>query len=351
MSNKLLANGSMNGTNGSHSENDDEPILSPSGNRLVVYPIVYSDLWQLYKKAQASFWTVEEVDLGKDKFDELSPEERNFICVVLAFFAASDGIVIENLVSRFSQEVQIPEARCFYGFQNAIENVHAEMYSCLIDTYIENRDEKHKLLHAIDNFECIKRKADWAFKWIDSKERSFAERLVAFVAVEGIFFSGAFAAIFWFKSRNVLPGLTFSNELIARDEGLHCEFACALFGHLKYPPAEFIVKQIFTEAVKIEKEFWLEALPNGLLGMNSNLMSEYIEFVADKLCLDLKYSKIFGASNPFPFMEMISMEGKANFFERQVGEYHRVGFNNNSSFSSPQKPDYTSFVFRTDLEF
>jgi len=331
-----------------------EPILTPSSKRLVVYPIEYPDLWLLYKKAQACYWTAEEVDLGKDHFDLLKPEESKFISHVLAFFAVSDGIVIENLVSRFSQEVQIPEARCFYGFQAAIENVHGEMYSLLIDTYIKDPVEKNKLLNAIDNFECIKQKSDWAFRWIENEKVEFAERLVAFVAVEGIFFSGAFAAIFWLKSKNILPGLAFSNELISRDEGLHCDFACALFSHLRRKPSEEIIYEIFSEAVEVEKNFWSSALPVGLLGLNSELMNQYIEFVTDKLLSELNCAKLFFTPNPFPFMESISLEGKTNFFERRVGEYHSMAFNSDLKSKlncENSKPDWTSFEFRTDLDF
>ncbi|XP_002742041.1 ribonucleoside-diphosphate reductase subunit M2 B-like [Saccoglossus kowalevskii] len=304
----------------------EETLLKPNIDRFVVFPIKYQDIWKYYKKAQASFWTVEEVDLGKDLPDwvKLKEEERRFISHVLAFFAASDGIVLENLVQRFSQEVQVAEARCFYGFQIAMENVHSEMYSLLIDAYIKEQEEKTRLFHAIDNMPCVKKKADWAIEWIQSEESSFGERLVAFAAVEGIFFSGAFASIFWFKKRGLLPGLTFSNELISRDEGLHCDFACLIFSHLTYKPSKERIRNIITQAVDIEKEFWNEALPVGLIGMNVTLMNYYVEFVADRLLLELNCDKVYHRENPFDFMENISLEGKTNFFEKRVGEYQKA---------------------------
>jgi ribonucleoside-diphosphate reductase subunit M2 len=303
-----------------------EPLLEANPHRFVLFPIQYQDIWQMYKKAEASFWTVEEVDLSKDNKDweALSNNERHFISHVLAFFAASDGIVNENLVSRFANEVQLAEARCFYGFQVAIENIHSEMYSLLIDTYIRDKVEKDRLFKAIDNIPCVKKKADWAMKWISS-ESPFGIRLVAFAAVEGIFFSGSFASIFWLKKRGKMPGLTFSNELISRDEGLHCDFACLLLSHLRNKPSQELITQIIVEAVEIEKEFLTEALPVRLIGMNNELMSTYIKFVADRLLVSLGCSKHFMVENPFDFMDLISLQGKTNFFEKRVGEYQKAG--------------------------
>jgi ribonucleoside-diphosphate reductase subunit M2 len=282
----------------------------------------------MYKKAEASFWTAEEIDLSKDLHDwnnRLNDDERYFISHVLAFFAASDGIVNENLVSRFSGEVQIPEARCFYGFQIMMENIHSETYSLLIDTYIKEQAQRTYLFNAIETIPCIKKKADWAVRWIQDKNSTFAQRLVAFAAVEGIFFSGSFASIFWLKKRGLMAGLTFSNELISRDEGLHTDFACLLFSHLKHRPSKQAVQDVITEAVEIEQEFLTEALPCALLGMNSNLMKQYIEFVADRLLLALGNEKVYKATNPFDFMENISLAGKTNFFEKRVGDYQKAG--------------------------
>nr|BAG52588.1 unnamed protein product [Homo sapiens]BAG53847.1 unnamed protein product [Homo sapiens] len=292
----------------------------------------------MYKKAEASFWTAEEVDLSKDiqHWESLKPEERYFISHVLAFFAASDGIVNENLVERFSQEVQITEARCFYGFQIAMENIHSEMYSLLIDTYIKDPKEREFLFNAIETMPCVKKKADWALRWIGDKEATYGERVVAFAAVEGIFFSGSFASIFWLKKRGLMPGLTFSNELISRDEGLHCDFACLMFKHLVHKPSEERVREIIINAVRIEQEFLTEALPVKLIGMNCTLMKQYIEFVADRLMLELGFSKVFRVENPFDFMENISLEGKTNFFEKRVGEYQRMGV-----MSSPTENSFT----------
>lgn len=302
----------------------------------------------MYKKAEASFWTAEEIDLSKDLHDwnnRLNDDERYFISHVLAFFAASDGIVNENLVERFSGEVQIPEARCFYGFQIMMENIHSETYSLLIDTYIKEQKQRTYLFDAIDTsmfpakrlstrvsnlltrttVPCIRKKADWALKWISDKNSSFAQRLVAFAAVEGIFFSGSFASIFWLKKRGLMPGLTFSNELISRDEGMHTDFACLLFSHLNNRPSKQAVQDVITEAVVIEQEFLTEALPCALLGMNANLMKQYIEFVADRLLLALGNQKYYKATNPFDFMESISLAGKTNFFEKRVGDYQKAG--------------------------
>ncbi|KAI9849562.1 MAG: Ribonucleotide-diphosphate reductase (RNR), small subunit [Thelocarpon superellum] len=309
-------------------EEADEPLLQENPHRFVLFPIKYHEVWQMYKKAEASFWTAEEIDLSKDLHDwneRLNDDERYFISHVLAFFAASDGIVNENLVERFSGEVQIPEARCFYGFQIMMENIHSETYSLLIDTYIKEQKQRTYLFDAIDTIPCIRKKADWAIRWIQDKDSTFAQRLVAFAAVEGIFFSGSFASIFWLKKRGLMPGLTFSNELISRDEGLHTDFACLLFSHLRNRPSKEAVEKVITEAVTIEQEFLVEALPCALLGMNSNLMKQYIEFCADRLLVALGNPKYYNATNPFDFMESISLAGKTNFFEKRVGDYQKAG--------------------------
>jgi len=313
-----------------------EPLLKDNPRRFVVFPIEYHDIWQMYKKAEASFWTAEEVDLSKDldQWEKLKPDERHFISHVLAFFAASDGIVNENLVERFSKEIQVTEARCFYGFQVAMENIHSEMYSLLIDTYIKDPKERDYLFNAIETLPCVKKKADWAIRWIGDEDAPYSERVIAFAAVEGIFFSGSFAAIFWLKKRGVMPGLTFSNELISRDEGLHCDFACLMFRHLVDKPEPERVKEIITDAVAIEQEFLTEALPVNLIGMNCTLMKRYIEFVADRLLVELGCDKVYNSENPFDFMEMISMEGKTNFFEKRVGEYQKMGVMNKNDNSS-----------------
>ncbi|KAK0753072.1 ribonucleoside-diphosphate reductase small subunit [Schizothecium vesticola] len=306
----------------------DEPLLQENPNRFVLFPIKYDEIWQMYKKAMASFWTAEEIDLSKDMHDwdnRLNDDEKYFVSHILAFFAASDGIVNENLVERFSGEVQIPEARCFYGFQIMMENVHSETYSLLIDTYIKEPAQRTYLFNAIDTIPAIRKKADWALKWITDEKSTFAQRLVAFAAVEGIFFSGAFASIFWLKKRGLMPGLTFSNELISRDEGLHTDFACLLFSHLNNRPSKEVVRDIIVDAVRIEQEFLTEALPCALLGMNANLMKQYIEFVADRLLLALGNDKVYKVTNPFDFMENISLGGKTNFFEKRVGEYQKAG--------------------------
>ncbi|PVV00884.1 hypothetical protein BB560_004716 [Smittium megazygosporum] len=305
-----------------------EPLLRPNPHRFVLFPIQWHDIWQMYKKAEASFWNVEEVDLSHDNVHwetKLNDNERHFIKHVLAFFAASDGIVNENLVSNFNSEVQVPEARCFYGFQIMIENIHSEMYSILIDTYIRDPEEKEFLFKAIDNIPCIRKKADWALRWIENENASFGERLTAFAAIEGIFFSGSFAAIFWLKKRGLMPGLTFSNELICRDEGLHTDFGCLLFKHLDNKPSNEHVLRIVTEAVSIEQEFLSEALPVSLIGMNAKLMCQYIEFVADRLLVSLGVPKHYNSKNPFDFMDMISMQGKTNFFEKRVSDYQKAG--------------------------
>ena len=305
----------------------EEPLLRDNPNRFVLFPIKYPDIWKMYKEAESSIWTVEEIDLGSDQkdWDSLNEGEQHFIKHVLAFFAASDGIVLENLAGRFMNDVKIPEVRCFYGFQIAIENIHSETYSLLIETYIKNREEKDHLFNAIENIPCVGRKAEWALRWIGS-EASFQERLIGFAAVEGIFFSGSFCAIFWLKKRGLMPGLTFSNELISRDEGLHCDFACMLYEkHIVNRLPKARVEQIIKEAVEIEKEFITGALPVKLIGMNNDLMAKYIEFVADRLIVALGYDKIWNTPNPFDFMEMISLTGKTNFFEKKVGEYQKAG--------------------------
>ena len=304
-----------------------EPILESNNSRFVLFPIQHDDIWSFYKKAEASFWTAEEIDLSADITDwenKLTDNERHFVKHVLAFFAASDGIVNENLAEHFLSEVQYTEAKFFYGFQITIENIHSETYSLLIDTYIKNTAEKKHLFNAIDTMDCVKKKADWALRWID--KGSYAERLVAFAAVEGIFFSGSFCSIFWLKKRGLMPGLSFSNELISRDEGLHCDFACLLYTkHLVNKLTKEQVREIIMDAVTIEKEFVTDAIPVKLIGMNSDLMSQYIEFVADRLLTELGNEKEYNATNPFDFMEMISLQGKSNFFEKRVGEYQKAG--------------------------
>ena len=300
-----------------------EPLLVEDENRYVMFPIQDQSIWDMYKKQIDCFWRAEEIDLSKDhaSWETLNDDEKFFIKMVIAFFAASDGIVIENLGIRFMSDVQLSEARAFYGFQIAMENIHSEVYSLLIDSYVKEEKEKETLFHAIENFPCIKKKADWAIKWINDKRSSFATRLVAFACVEGIFFSGAFCSIYWLKKRGKMPGLTFSNELISRDEALHTEFAVLLYSKLvKKLPKKKIVEMI-EEAVEIEKEFICDALPCRLISMNSKLMSQYIEFVADRLIVQLGYEKIYNATCPFDFMEQISVEGKTNFFEKRVGEY------------------------------
>jgi len=300
-----------------------EPLLIPDDKRFVMFPIKYDDIWAMYKKQVDCFWRAEEIDLSKDLNDwaKLNDDEKQFISMILAFFAASDGIVLENLAQRFMSDVQISEARAFYGFQIAMENIHSESYSLLIDTYIKDKEQKHKFFNAIENYPCIKKKSDWAQKWIHDNRSSFATRLVAFACIEGIFFSGAFCSIFWLKKRGLMPGLTFSNELISRDEALHCEFAILLYSKLEKKLPKQKIHDIVRECVEIEIEFICEALPCRLIGMNSELMGQYIQFVADRLCVQLGYPKIYNAVNPFPFMELISLEGKTNFFERVVSEY------------------------------
>ena len=302
-----------------------EHILQENRDRFVLFPLKYNDIWDMYKTAEHAFWTAEEIDLAQDLSDwetKLNDDERHFIKMVLAFFAASDGIVNENLAENFLKEVQYPEAKCFYGFQIAIENVHSETYSLLIDTYIKDSKEKDMLFHAIDNYPSIMEKANWALKWIKSDD--FAERLIAFAAIEGIFFSGCFCSIYWLKKRGLMPGLAFSNELISRDEGLHCEFACLLHNkYIKNKVSEERIKEIICSAVDIERVFITESLPVSLIGMNAKLMVQYIEYVADFWLQQLGCSKVYGVTNPFDFMDMISLQGKANFFEKRVGEYKK----------------------------
>jgi ribonucleoside-diphosphate reductase beta chain len=321
-----------------------EPILQENKDRFVLFPIRHDDIWKMYKQAEAGFWTAEEIDLSHDQKDweRLNDGERHFVKHVLAFFAASDGIVNENLAINFVREVQIPEARCFYGFQIMIENIHSEAYSLLIDSYIKEPAEKDRLFHAMETVECVKKKAEWALRWI--KKGSFAERLVAFAAVEGIFFSGSFCSIFWLKKRGLMPGLTFSNELISRDEGLHCDFACLLYSKLKNKLSTARIHEIIGNAVEIEKEFVSDALPVDLIGMNAKLMCQYIEFVSDRLLVALGYHRLFNATNPFDLMELISLQGKTNFFEKRVGEYQKAGVMGNN-----KDKELHSFV--TDAEF
>ncbi|XP_009365793.2 ribonucleoside-diphosphate reductase small chain A [Pyrus x bretschneideri] len=342
-----LENGTERG-NGEEevTEQEEEPILMEQTQRFCMFPVRYKQVWEMYKKAEASFWTAEEVDLSQDvqQWDALSDSERHFISHVLAFFAASDGIVLENLAARFLTDVQIPEARAFYGFQLAMENIHSEMYSLLLETYIKDSTEKHRLFNAIESIPCVSRKAKWALDWIHSSN-SFAERLVAFACVEGIFFSGSFCAIFWLKKRGLMPGLTFSNELISRDEGLHCDFACLLYSLLRKQLNWEKVHGIIQEAVEIETEFVCEALPCALIGMNSDLMSQYIKFVADRLLVALGCQRKYNVDNPFDWMEFISLQGKTNFFERRVGDYQKA------SVMSGLQDGGRNFIFKLDADF
>ncbi|WP_318642417.1 ribonucleotide-diphosphate reductase subunit beta [Flavobacterium ardleyense] len=310
-----------------------EPILQENSDRFVIFPIKHPDIWDWYKKMEASFWTAEEIDLSQDLTDwneKLTGDERYFIKHILAFFAASDGIVNENLAENFVNEVKYAEAKFFYGFQIMMENIHSETYSLLIDTYVKDDTEKDLLFRALDVFPAIKKKADWALKWIESP--SFAERLIAFAAVEGIFFSGAFCSIFWLKKRGLMPGLTFSNELISRDEGVHCDFAVHLHNHhLINKVSKSRIKEIIVDALNIEREFITESLPVSLIGMNAKLMTQYLEFVADRLLVELECERVYNTSNPFDFMDMISLQGKTNFFEKKVAEYQKAGVMNTDS--------------------
>ena len=305
----------------------EEELQKLSLDRFVLFPIENHKIWEFYKKAEASFWTTEEIDLHQDLIDwnKLNEKEKHFLKHVLAFFAASDGIVNENLAVNFMREVTNPEARCFYGFQIAMENIHSETYSLLIDTYVKDKEEQNYLFNALENVPSVKKKGEWALKWLNEKNTTFAERLIAFAAVEGIFFSGSFCSIFWLKKRGLMPGLCFSNELISRDEGMHCDFACLLHSMLRNPVHEKRIKEIIDEAVKIEREFVTGALPVDLIGMNNKLMAQYIEFVADRLLVAFGCTKLYNSSNPFPWMELISLEGKTNFFEKRVSEYQKAG--------------------------
>jgi len=328
---------------------DEEPLLAENKQRFVLFPIKYDDIWRMYKQAEASFWTAEEIDLAQDISDwegKLNQNEKHFITHVLAFFSASDGIVNENLATRFMHEVQVPEARCFYGFQIAIENIHSETYSLLIDTYVKNNAEKDRLFNAIETVPCVKKKADWALRWIGGTA-SFAERIVAFAAVEGIFFSGSFCSIFWLKKRGLMPGLVFSNELISRDEGLHCDFACLLYKKLIHKLDYATIKKIITHAVEVETEFVSEALPVSLIGMNATLMTQYIQFVADRLVMALGYPKIYNSTNPFDWMELMSLQRKTNFFENRVSEYQKAGV----AIAKNDQEKKNDRVFKMDAEF
>jgi ribonucleoside-diphosphate reductase beta chain len=314
-----------------------EPILQENKDRFVIFPIKHHDIWEWYKKQEACFWTAEEIDLHQDMSDwtnKLNDDERYFIKHILAFFAASDGIVNENLAENFVSEVQYSEAKFFYGFQLMMENIHSETYSLLIDTYVKEEAEKNILFKALEHFPAIAKKANWALKWVESP--NFSERLIAFAAVEGIFFSGAFCSIFWLKKRGIMPGLTFSNELISRDEGMHCDFAVHLHNHhLVNKVSKSRITEILTEALDIEREFITESLPASLIGMNAKLMTQYLEFVTDRLLVELNCPKVYNVNNPFDFMEMISLEGKTNFFEKRVSEYQKAGVLNKEK--DPQK--------------
>tara|TARA_B100000686_G_C16799332_1_gene984811 strand:+ start:4295 stop:5281 length:987 start_codon:yes stop_codon:yes gene_type:complete len=318
-------------------------LLSEEEKRYVIFPIKYEEIWKMYKKAEANFWTAEELDLSKDYKDfqfKMNDGERYFVENVLAFFAASDGIVNENLVERFCNEVQLLEAKFFYGFQIAVENIHSETYSLLIDTYVKDNIKKHKLFNAIETIPSVKKKADWALRWINDSSSTFGTRVIAFAAVEGIFFSGSFCSIFWLKKRGLMPGLCHSNELISRDEGLHTEFAVLMYSMLRDKPSKEIILQIINEAVELEKEFITESLPCDLIGMNKNLMKQYIEHISDRLLLMLGLEKIFRVENPFPWMELIAVQGKTNFFEKRVGEYANIA-----------KSDNQDNIFAIDSDF
>ena len=350
LDNDLDSNGSSSGagsSNGVWNRDLDEPILMDNEDRFCLFPIKEHAVWKMYKQAEASFWSAEEIDLSMDYKDwqDLTENEQHFISHVLAFFAASDGIVLENLGLRFMKEVQLPEARAFYSFQLAIENIHSETYGLLLDTYIKDSVQKRHLFKAIHNVPTVGRKAQWALKWIGSTS-CFAERLVAFACVEGIFFSGSFCAIFWLKKRGLMRGLTFSNELISRDEGLHCDFACLLYSMLRHPLEPQRLQEIVKDAVDIEKEFVCDALSCALVGMNAELMSQYIEYVADRLMVQLGVPKVWDTPNPFDWMESISLQGKANFFEHRVDQYQKANI-----MTSIEGGGYENYVFRTDVDF
>jgi ribonucleoside-diphosphate reductase beta chain len=315
---------------------NDEFLLKKNKNRFVLFPIKYTDIYEEYKKVESTFWTTNEIDLSKDinDWNKLNDNEQYFIKNIIGFFAGSDGIIIENLAVRFLNEIEIPEVRSFYSYQIFNENIHSETYSLLIDTYIKDNEEKNKIFNSIENIPCIAKKASWAYKWIQNNEVNFATRLIAFAIVEGIFFSGSFCAIYWLKKRGLMPGLTFSNELISKDEGMHCHFACLLYSYIKNKLKEEIVHQIFKEAVIIEKEFITESISCNMIGMNSIMMKQYIEFVSDRLLIQLGYSKIWNTENPFDFMELISLRPKSNFFELRVGEYAKSTISeNNDNFT------------------
>lgn len=314
-------------------KDEDEFLLKKNNKRFVLFPIEHNDIYQMYKKAESSFWTANEIDLVKDisDWDKLTEDEQHFIKNVIGFFAGSDGIVMENLATRFMNEIQIPEARAFYSYQIFNESIHSETYSLLIDTYIKDNNEKERIFNSIENIPSVAKKALWAYKWIENKEVSFATRLIGFAIVEGIFFSGSFCAIYWIKKRGLMPGLTFSNELISKDEGMHCEFATLLYSKIKNKLDEETVHQIFSEAVEIEKEFIVDSIPCAMIGMNSDLMKQYIEFVSDRLLVQLGYNRIWNVENPFDFMEMISLRPKANFFEIRVGEYAKSKISESSN--------------------
>jgi ribonucleoside-diphosphate reductase subunit M2 len=324
-----------------------DPLLAENPQRWVMFPIQHSDIWEMYKKHEASFWTAEEVDLSQDNKDweALSDSERHFIKHILAFFAASDGIVLENLAAQFSSDVQVPEARAFYGFQMAMENIHSETYSLLIEQYVRDPAEKDAVFNAISTMPPIREKAEWAVQWMNH-ENSFAERIIAFAAVEGILFSGSFCAIYWLKKRGLMPGLTFSNELISRDEGLHAEFACLLYGKLQNRLPEDVVHDIVRGAVEVERKFICEALSCDLIGMNNELMTRYVEFVADRLLTALGHSRLFHATNPFDWMELISLQGKTNFFEKRVGDYQKAGVMSSTNAAAEE-----SRGFALDVDF
>ena len=322
--------------NNTNEQDKNEILLQENSSRFVLFPIKYDNIYQLYKKAEGSFWTVSEIDLAKDlnDWEKLNENEQYFIKNIIGFFAGSDGIIMENLATRFLKEIQIPEARAFYSYQIFNESIHSETYSLLIDTYIKDANEKEQIFNSIQNIPCVAKKAAWAYKWIENKEVSFATRLLGFAIVEGVFFSGSFCAIYWIKKRGLMPGLTFSNELISKDEGMHCEFACLLYSMIKNKLDKKLVKQIFMEAVEIEKEFITHSIPCEMIGMNAGLMKQYIEFVSDRLLLQLGYEKIWNSENPFDFMELISLRPKANFFELRVGEYakSKISTENNTHF-------------------
>ena len=329
----------MNNNNNNNNNNEldkNEILLQENSSRFVLFPIKYDNIYQLYKKAEGSFWTASEIDLAKDlnDWEKLNENEQYFIKNIIGFFAGSDGIIMENLATRFLKEVQIPEARAFYSYQIFNESIHSETYSLLIDTYIKDSEEKEKIFNSIENIPCVAKKAEWAYKWIENKEISFATRLLGFAIVEGVFFSGSFCAIYWIKKRGLMPGLTFSNELISKDEGMHCEFACLLYSMIQNKLDYKLVKQIFMEAVEIEKEFITHSIPCEMIGMNAGLMKQYIEFVSDRLLLQLGYEKIWNSENPFDFMELISLRPKANFFELRVGEYakSKISTENTTNF-------------------